>query len=101
VTLAPGGKAEITVSIARQGDFRGRVPVDVRNLPPRVRVLDVGLNGVLITEDQSQRSFTIEALPSAEPVDQLIYVSGDIETRSGQQSSYAAPEAIRLRVTRN
>jgi hypothetical protein len=85
VSIEPGGKAEITVSIARQGDFRGRVPVEVRNLPPRVRVLDVGLNGVLLNEDESRRSFTIEALPNAEPVDQLIYVSGEIETRSGQQ----------------
>jgi hypothetical protein len=98
VQLRPGGTAEITVSIARQGDFRGRVPVEVRNLPPRVRVLDVGLNGVLITEDETRRTFTIEALPSAEPVDQLIYVSGAIETRSVQQSSYAAPQAIRLQV---
>ncbi len=98
VTIEPGGSAEITVSIARQGDFRGRVPVEVRNLPPRVRVLDVGLNGVLLNEDESRRSFTIDALPNAEPVDQLIYVSGAIETRSGQQNSYAAPQAIRLRV---
>ncbi len=98
VTLEPGKTAEITVAISRQGDFRGRVPVEVRNLPPRVRVLDVGLNGVLITEDESRRSFTIEALPTAEPADQTIYVSGQIETRSGQQSSYAAPEGIRVRV---
>jgi hypothetical protein len=98
VVIEPGGSAEITVSIARQGDFRGRVPVEVRNLPPRVRVLDVGLNGVLLNEDESRRSFTIDALPNAEPVDQLIYVSGLIETRSGQQNSYAAPQAIRLRV---
>ena len=74
------------------------MPVEVRNLPPHVRVLDVGLNGVLITEDESRRSFTLEALPIAEPGEQLIYVSGQVETRSGQQSSYAAPEAIRLRV---
>src|SRR5580700_7273095 len=98
VTLAPGGTAEITVSIARQDGFGGRVPVEVRNLPPRVRVLDVGLNGVLIGETESRRSFTIDALPNAEPVNQLIYVSGLIETRSGQQNSYAAPQAIRLRV---
>jgi hypothetical protein len=98
VTLEPGGSAEITVSVARQGDFKGRVPVEVRNLPPRVRVLDVGLNGVLVNEDESRRSFTIEALPNAEPVDQLIFVSGAIETRSGQQNSYAAPQAIRLHI---
>jgi hypothetical protein len=98
ITIEPGGSAQITVSIARQGDFRGRVPVEIRNLPPRVRVLDVGLNGVLLNEDESRRSFTIEALPNAEPVDQLIYVSGEIETRSGQQNSYAAPQPIRLHV---
>jgi hypothetical protein len=98
VTIEPGGSAQITVSIARQNNFRGRVPVEVRNLPPRVRVLDVGLNGVLLNEDESRRSFTIDALPNAEPVDQLIYVSGAIETRSGQQNSYAAPQAIRLHV---
>jgi hypothetical protein len=98
VTIEPGGRAEIMVSIVRQSDFGGRVPVEVRNLPSRVRVLDVGLNGVLITEDESRRSFTIEALPSAEPVDQLIYVSGAVETRSGQPSSYAAPDPIRLHV---
>jgi hypothetical protein len=98
VTIAPGGTAEITVSIAREGDFRGRVPVEVLNLPPRVRVLDVGLNGVLIGETDSRRSFTLEALPSAEPVDQLIYVAGAVETRSGQQSSYASPEPIHLHV---
>lgn len=98
ITLAPGGTAQITVSIQRLGDFRGRVPVEVRNLPPRVRVLDVGLNGVLLNEDESRRSFTIDALPNAEPVDQLIYVSGAIETRSGQQNSYAAPQPIRLHI---
>jgi hypothetical protein len=98
VTLEPGGTAEITVSIQRQGGFSGRVPVEVRNLPPHVRVLDVGLNGVLITEDETRRSFTIEALPMAEPGEQLIYLSGQVETRSGQQSSYAAPDPIKLRV---
>jgi hypothetical protein len=98
VTLEPGGTAEITVAIQRQSGFKGRVPVEVRNLPPHVRVLDVGLNGVLITEDETRRSFTIEALPTAQAGEQLIYVSGQVETRSGQQSSYAAPEGVRLRV---
>jgi hypothetical protein len=98
ITLEPGGTAEITVAIQRQAGFKGRVPVEVRNLPPNVRVLDVGLNGVLITEDETRRSFTVEALPTAEPDEQTIYVSGQVETRSGQQSSYAAPEGIRLRV---
>ncbi|MBK9171026.1 MAG: hypothetical protein IPM24_26705 [Bryobacterales bacterium] len=97
VELEPGGTAEVTVSIARRRGYGGRVPVEVRNLPPGVRVLDVGLNGVLINEDENRRSFTLEALPDTEPGEQPIYVSGRVETRSPQQTSYAG-EAIRLRV---
>ncbi len=98
VEVEAGGTAEISVTVARQGDYGGRVPVQVLNLPPRVRVLDVGLNGVLVNEDESKRSFTIEALPSAEPVEQIIYVGGLVETRSPQQTIYAAPQAIKLKV---
>lgn len=98
VTLEAGGTAEVEVEIQRQNGFRGRVPVEVRSLPQRVLVLDVGLNGVLLNEDESKRSFTLEALPTATPGEQWIYVSGQIETRSGQQNSYAAPQPILLRI---
>jgi hypothetical protein len=98
ITLEPGGKAEVAVSIARQNGFGGRIPVEVRNLPPRVRVLDVGLNGVLINEDETKRTFTIEALDNAAPVEQDIYVAAKVETRSPLDSSFAAPQAIRLKV---
>jgi hypothetical protein len=98
VTLEPGGTAEVEVAIQRNNDFGGRVPVDVRNLPPGVRVLDVGLNGVLINETESRRKFVLAALPDAQPIEQAIVVAGDIETRAdGQQNSYAA-EPIVLKV---
>jgi hypothetical protein len=98
VELEPGKKAQVAVRIQRQNGFGGRVPVEVRNLPPRVIVTDVGLNGVLINEDEDHRAFTLEALPNAQPVEQLIYVSGLVETRSNQQNSYAAPQAVLLKV---
>jgi hypothetical protein len=99
VTLEPGGTAEVHVSIKRNNEFGGRVPVEVRNLPPGVRVLDVGLNGVLINETEQRRSFLLEALPSARPVEQTIVVSGNVETRAaGQQSSFAGePIALKVR----
>jgi hypothetical protein len=98
VVVEPGKTAEISVEIERQNGFGGRVPVAVMNLPPRVKLVDIGLNGVLINETETHRSFTIEALPNAEPVEQLIYVGASIETRSGLPSTYAAPQAILLKV---
>jgi len=76
------------------------VPVEVRNLPPGVLVTDVGLNGVLLNEDEERRSFTLEALPSAKPITQPIYVSGNVETRAGGQQNSFAGEPIQLTVKR-
>lgn len=98
VTLEPGGTAEIEVAIQRNNAYGGRVPVEVRNLPPGVLVLDVGLNGVLINETENRRKFVLRALPGAQPIEQKIVVAGEIETRAGgQQNSYAA-EPITLKV---
>lgn len=95
VVLEPGGTAEVEVAIQRNNEYGGRVPVDVRDLPPGVRVLDVGLNGVLITETENRRKFTLAALPTARAIDQAIVVTGDIETRADdQQNSYAAEPVI-------
>jgi hypothetical protein len=98
VEVEPGGTAEITVQIERLNGFGGRVPVEVRNLPNRVRVLDTGLNGVLINEDENKRSFTIEALETAQPGEQLVWVSGRVETRSPLQSSYASVEPVLVKI---
>jgi hypothetical protein len=98
LTIPQGGTGKITVSVQRQNQFAGRVPIDVRNLPPHVQVPDVGLNGILLNETESRRTFTIEALADAQPGEQWIYVGGDVETRSNLPSVYAAPEAIKLRI---
>lgn len=98
VTLEPGGTAEVEVAISRNNEYGGRVPVEVLNLPPDVRVLDVGLNGVLINETENRRKFTLEALPTARPIAQAIVVAGEIETRSGQQQNRYAAEPVMLKV---
>jgi len=98
VVVEAGGTADVWVSIARQNGFKGRVPVEVRNLPPSIRVLDVGLNGVLLNEDETRRSFTLEALPHAEPLEQLVFVSGQVETRSPQQNSFASEVPVLLKI---
>jgi hypothetical protein len=98
VTIEPGGTAEVEVSIQRNNGYGGRVPVDVLNLPPGVRVLDVGLNGVLINETENRRKFTLAALASAPAMEQPIMVTGEVETRADDQQNLYAAEPILLKV---
>ncbi|MGA2135886.1 MAG: hypothetical protein ABSH50_26650 [Bryobacteraceae bacterium] len=97
VTLEPGQSATVEVEIQRQNNFGGRVPVEVYNLPPTVIVANVGLNGVLIQENENHVTFTLQALANAGPLDRPIVLSGNIETRADQQNEYAS-EPIVLKV---
>jgi hypothetical protein len=99
IRLTPGSKAEITVDIRRNNGFAGRVPIEVRDLPQEIVVANVGLNGVLINETEATRSFTIEALPNARPVEQTIVVSGKVETRAAGQENVFAGEPVRVIVS--
>ena len=67
VAVQPGKEVPLTVKIERRHGFKGRVPLDVRGLPHGVRVLDIGLNGILITESESSRTFFIYAEPWVQP----------------------------------
>ncbi|MBX9579199.1 MAG: WD40 repeat domain-containing protein [Gemmataceae bacterium] len=67
VSVGPGGETRLVVEIEREGDFKGRVPVEVRGLPHGVRVLDIGLNGVLLTERDTRREVVIYAEPWVKP----------------------------------
>ena len=90
VTLEAGGTVQVAVRVERNNGFTGRVPVSVLNLPDGVKVTDIGLNGVLITEDETRRVFTLQALPWVEPAERLVAASGQVETRSPLPSNYAA-----------
>jgi hypothetical protein len=96
--LTAGGSATFSVHAVRQNGFGGRIPIEVLNLPPGVLIPSVGLNGVLLNENEATRTVTLQALPNAEPGDQLVYIAGRVETRSPLQSVYAASEPILLRI---
>jgi len=82
VSIEPGKDVTVTLHVDRHNGFKGRVPCFVQNLPPGVRVVNVGLNGVLVTETQSSRTFTLHAEDWAKPVSQPIYVVGTVESNS-------------------
>jgi hypothetical protein len=97
VELTAGGRAKVTVKIARANGFTGRVPLSVNNLPFRVTVPDIGLNGILITEEQDSRTFEIVADENVLPVEQTIYVTARVETNGGTSSEHTSTP-IRIRI---
>jgi hypothetical protein len=67
LTIQPGGHAKLTVHIERRNGFAGRVPVEVRGLPHGVHALDIGLNGILVNENETRRAVVIYAEPWVQP----------------------------------
>lgn len=82
ISVEPGKEVTVTLHVNRQNGFKGRVPCNVENLPPGVRIVNVGLNGVLVTESQTRRTFTIRAEDWAKPITQPIYVVAEVESNS-------------------
>jgi hypothetical protein len=96
VSIQPGKETKFTVDIARQGTFAGRVPVEVKGLPHGVRVLNVGLNGILITERDTSREVVLYAEPWVKPLEHPIVV---LARREGTNAEHAA-KSVLLRVGR-
>lgn len=87
IEIRPGQQVSMSLSVARGAAFSGRVPIDVRNLPQGVRVLNIGLNGVLITETQTERTVFLYAEPWAEPMERPFYAVGKAESAGTEHSS--------------
>jgi hypothetical protein len=94
VVIQPGKQVAVTAKIERKNGFAGRVPLDVRGLPHGVRVLDIGLNGVLITERESSRTFVISCEPWVKPQEHPFVV---LARREGKNTEHAA-RSVLLRV---
>jgi dipeptidyl aminopeptidase/acylaminoacyl peptidase len=87
VVIRPGERVSMTLAVDRTPAFSGRVPIDVKNLPQGVRVLNIGLNGVLITEKQVERSVFLLAEPWAQPMTRPFYAVGKAESAETEDSS--------------
>jgi hypothetical protein len=87
VTVKPGQETRVTVKIDRHNGHKGRVPVEVRGLPHGVRVLDIGLNGILITEKETSRTFVIYAEPWVKPTTHPFVVLARSERRGTEHAA--------------
>lgn len=95
VVLEPGKATTVSFHVDRKNDFKGRVPCNVMGLPPGVRVDNVGLNGVLVPEDQTSRTFTLRAEAWAQPTEQPIYVVGTVESNASTRHA-SGPIALKV-----
>jgi hypothetical protein len=91
VVVRPGEETRLVVDIQRRNGFAGRVPVEVRGLPHGVRVLNIGLNGILITERDTSREIVIYAEPWVKPMEHPIVV---LATREGKNTAHAAKSVL-------
>lgn len=87
LAIEPGKVSTMKLKVDRREPFSGRVPIDVRNLPYGVRVLDIGLNGVLITESQTEREIRIYCEPWVEPQQRPFFAVGRAESAGTADSS--------------
>jgi WD40 repeat protein len=94
VAIRPGQRVEVTFHVDRGAGFKGRVPIDVRNLPLGVRVLNIGLNGVLITEKQSERTVFLYAESWVTPNERPFFAVGRVESKSADSSSPPIPLVV-------
>lgn len=85
--ISPGQTLRFHVTIERRNAFSGRVPVEVLNLPHGLRVLDVGLNGVLINENEVTRSFVVACDPWAPPGPLTFFAAPKVEAKNERHAS--------------
>jgi hypothetical protein len=94
VTIRPGQETRLVVDIDRRNGFGGRVPLDVRGLPHGVRVLNIGLNGILVTERDTSREIVIYAEPWVKPMEHPFVVLA----RSERKGTEHAAKSVLLKV---
>jgi hypothetical protein len=94
VTVQPGKQVRLLVRVERRNGFKGRIPLEVRGLPHGVRVLDIGLNGILITEREANRTIVIYAEPWVKPLSHPFVILA----RSERKGTEHAAKSVLLKV---
>ncbi|HSG68861.1 MAG TPA: hypothetical protein VLA12_00525, partial [Planctomycetaceae bacterium] len=75
VELVPGGRARALLKVDRAEGFTGELKCDVHNLPHGVIVDNLGLNGVMIREGETERQIFISAAPWVQPMTRPMFAS--------------------------
>jgi hypothetical protein len=90
IDVSAGHDVTLTVNLERHNGFTARVPIAVMNLPLGVRVDDIGLNGVMITEQETTRTVHIVVEPWVQAQTLPVLVVGRVEVSSPLRNESAA-----------
>jgi hypothetical protein len=96
LTIRPGAETKVMMKIERRNGHTGRVPLEVRNLPHGVRVMNIGLSGILVLPGETEREVVIYAEPWVQPMERPILFSA----RSERKNTEHATAAVVLKVTK-
>ncbi len=91
LVIRPGTESKLVVKIERRNGLAGRVPLEVQGLPHGVRVLHVGLSGILVLPGQTEREVVIYAEPWVAPTDRPFVVLAKSERKN---TEHAAPSVV-------
>ncbi len=83
VTIAPGGSAICKLRVERLG-IKDRLEFDVDNLPHGVIVDNIGLNGILIPQGQTEQTLYLAAASWVPETDRLFFAVAKVD---GEQAS--------------
>jgi hypothetical protein len=79
IAISPEGEAQMTLGVERFNGFKGRVLFRIQDLPYGVRPVNVGLNGVMIAENETERTFTLECRSFVKPALRRVLAVGIVE----------------------
>ena len=97
--LSSNQEINLTVKVIRHG-FEGRVPIQIVGLPPGVRTVDLGLNGIMIGSNSNSQEVKLYAEPWAKVRDLQILATARIESDVPLSIMYASLPIL-LRILKN
>lgn len=78
ITIAPGGSTTLKLRVDRHG-FNDRIAFDVLNLPHGIIVDDIGLSGVLVRENETERTIFLRAEPWVPEQSRPFFAQANVE----------------------
>ncbi len=99
VEIDQGSSGPLAVHLDRFNGFTSRVPIEVENLPYGVSVMDTGLNGILVRENETDRAMNLFVQPWVAPMEREIYIRARIEAPSNGAMKYLS-QTVTLKIVR-